>query len=68
MRTCKICGKEFVPSNSNEKTCSPECHDENQRRVKNAGARRYYAAHRERLREYNRLYMRQRRARQKEKN
>jgi len=32
-RTCRICGKEFGTNVNNKITCSPECSQENQRRL-----------------------------------
>jgi len=32
-RTCRICGKEFETNINNKITCSPECSQENQRRL-----------------------------------
>ena len=37
-RTCVVCGKTFQPNTIGQKTCSPECRRENNRRKSNAWA------------------------------
>ena len=51
VRQCIICHENFVPrlmwkgSGRNRKTCSPECHEINQKQLRAKAMRKYHATH-----------------------
>ena len=64
-RICVICGREYIPTGTKQKTCSEECKKENRRRYSKTYQQKRRMS--DEFNEYKRMKMREYRARERMK-
>lgn len=56
LKTCKICGKEFIPRQANYKCCSPECSKINAENLIKIHNKKWYHSNRPKYKAWNRTH------------